>query len=91
MILTFILVAYVLMSAVTFTAFGWDKRAARSGRWRIRESTLHFLEALGGFPGAWAGQRVFRHKTVKRSYRFTQWLIVAAHAAAWCWWAWQRN
>ncbi|WP_024868176.1 DUF1294 domain-containing protein [Pseudoxanthomonas suwonensis] len=58
-----------------------DKHAARHGRWRIPESTLHLLELLGGWPGAAAAQQVLRHKTRKLSYRVGFWLAVLANAA----------
>jgi uncharacterized membrane protein YsdA (DUF1294 family) len=48
----------------------------------VPESTLHLMELLGGWPGALAGQRVFRHKSRKRSYRITLWLIVVLHVLA---------
>ena len=37
------------------------------GAWRIREGTLHLVEALGGWPGAFLAQQTMRHKTVKLS------------------------
>ena len=47
--------------------------------------TLHGLEAAGGWPGALVAQRVFRHKTRKRSFQIIFWLIVLAHLAFWGW------
>jgi len=79
---------YAAASGVAFGAYGLDKWRARSGRRRIRESTLHWLEALCGWPGAMLAQRVFRHKTVDRGFRRVFWVIVAAHAAAWAVAAW---
>lgn len=64
------------ISFIAFTAFGWDKRKAQGGRRRISERTLHLLELFGGWPGSYLGQRVFRHKTLKRSYQVYFWLIV---------------
>ena len=79
-----------LLLQITFTvapiAFGLDKRAARLGRWRVPEASLHFIELLGGFPGTLIGQRVFRHKRRKRRYLFILWLIIAVHAAVWLLW-----
>jgi uncharacterized membrane protein YsdA (DUF1294 family) len=43
---------------------------------------LHFLELLGGWPGAYLGQRIFRHKTSKISYQFVFWLIVLLYQYA---------
>lgn len=82
------LLLYAVMSVVTFAAFWADKRRARRGTWRIPERTLHTMELLGGWPGALAGRRVLRHKSVKRSYSAVLWLIVALHAAGWAAWAW---
>ncbi|MCA9292158.1 MAG: DUF1294 domain-containing protein, partial [Phycisphaerales bacterium] len=47
-----ILGCYGLLGLVTFLTFGWDKwRATRHGR-RVRERTLHLMEAAGGIVGA---------------------------------------
>ena len=74
---------YVLASGFAFALFGWDKRSARLGHRRVSERTLHTVELLGGWPGALAGSRLFRHKTQKTSYRIVFGLIVAAHVALW--------
>ncbi|UUO04386.1 DUF1294 domain-containing protein [Blastopirellula sp. J2-11] len=68
------------VSCVTFVAYGIDKRRARSGEQRIPEATLQLLALSGGWPGAWAGQQFFRHKTQKLSFLIIFWLIVALHA-----------
>ena len=57
------------------------RRAQRGGR-RIPENTLHLMEVLGGWPGAFIAQRVFRHKTQKLSFRIVFWLCVSVHLAA---------
>jgi uncharacterized membrane protein YsdA (DUF1294 family) len=48
---------YGLMSLITFVVYYLDKRAARLGRPRTPEATLHVLELLGGWPGALLAQR----------------------------------
>ena len=48
-----------------FLAYGWDKRQAQRGGWRVPELFLHALALVGGVIGAWAGRAVFRHKTQK--------------------------
>ncbi len=80
------LAAYMLMSAIAFTAYRLDKSRAIHGRRRISEATLHTIELLGGWPGAWAAQRVLRHKTAKTSYLVVFWGIGALHALGWVWW-----
>lgn len=51
-----------------FAAFGIDKWKAEAGSWRISESTLLTLALIGGTPGAYAGRRLFRHKTRKQPF-----------------------
>jgi uncharacterized membrane protein YsdA (DUF1294 family) len=79
----YVAAAYVAIVALTslaaFAAYGWDKRRARRQGRRVPENTLHLLALLGGWPGALAGQRVFRHKTQKLGFRVVFWLVVVLH------------
>ncbi len=70
------------ISLVAFVAVWIDKRRAEADAWRVPENVLHLLELLGGWPGAFLAQRLFRHKTAKLSYRLIFWLIVAAYEYA---------
>lgn len=83
--MTNLLLLYLIIAAVasvfSFVAYGWDKRQARLGGRRVSEQNLHMMALLGGWPGALAGQQVFRHKTQKTSFRVTFFLIVALHVA----------
>ncbi len=88
---TLVLIVYAVASVITFFVYGIDKRAARRGRRRTPEATLHLLELLGGFPGAMVAQRVFRHKRGKVSYLIVFWLIVGLHVAGWAGWFWLRS
>lgn len=72
--------AFVAMNFFAFAAFGIDKWKAETGRWRTAESTLLWLAALGGSPGAYLGRHLFRHKTRKRP--FTEALHSIAFAQA---------
>lgn len=86
-------VGVVVVSLITWIAYAVDKRAAQAGRWRIAESTLHWLELLGGWPGAIAAQQWMRHKTQKAGFRAVFWLMVLLHVAAlvaWVYWRSQR-
>ncbi|MFI4896929.1 MAG: DUF1294 domain-containing protein [Phycisphaerales bacterium JB059] len=89
---TLLLVAcvYALMSLVTFAAFARDKRAAKRGRRRTPERTLHALELACGWPGALLALRLLRHKSAKRPYRVVLLIIISLHlllwgALAWVW------
>ena len=84
--IAFVAVGYLAMSAVAFGAYWLDKSRAMRGERRIPEVTLHAIELLGGWPGAWAAQRAFRHKWRKTSYMVVFWGIGAMHALAWAWW-----
>ena len=80
------LLLYPLASTVGFVLYGKDKYRAIKGAGRIPEGTLHLVEALGGWPGAFLAQQTMRHKTSKESYQATFWFIVAAHVGFWCLW-----
>jgi uncharacterized membrane protein YsdA (DUF1294 family) len=77
--------AYVLLSAVSFVVYGADKLAAKHGRWRTPEATLHLLALAGGWPGALAAQRVFRHKVSKQPFRSVFRCTVAANCLGLAW------
>lgn len=72
----------LLLSLLTFFIYGFDKNAAETGRWRTAENTLHLLSLVGGWPGAWVAQRLFRHKVRKTSFMAGYWATVLAHMAA---------
>jgi uncharacterized membrane protein YsdA (DUF1294 family) len=56
-----------------------DKVKAVRGKWRTPEAVLHAWEIVGGWPGTFLAQRLFRHKVSKRPYQISFWLIVLAH------------
>ena len=55
-----------------------DKWKAKKNRWRIRESTLLIVAALGGSIGSLAGMYLFRHKTQHLKFTLGIPLILAA-------------
>ena len=61
---------------------------------RVPEMVLHILALAGGSLGAWLGMRLFRHKTVKGSFRLAFWLIVSLQVLLVAWVAhllWQHH
>jgi Predicted membrane protein len=70
---------YLLLNVAVFLIYGWDKRAAAAGTWRVRESTLLTLAFVGGSFGAVLAQRLLRHKTRKEPFRTILALIASLH------------
>lgn len=77
-----VLVWCLLLSATSYFVYWWDKQAARHGRWRVAETTLHVIDFLGGWPGGWAARRRFRHKTRKSRFVWFFWAVAAANVVA---------
>lgn len=77
---------YAGVSLVAFLAYRSDKAAARRGRWRTSENTLHLLGLAGGWPGALLAQQLLRHKSSKPSFIAVFWLTVTANIATFVTW-----
>ncbi|MBQ9271620.1 MAG: DUF1294 domain-containing protein [Alphaproteobacteria bacterium] len=80
--LVFVVYHLACINTVTLMAYAADKRAAIRGTWRVPEANLHTLEFLGGWIGAFVGQKIFRHKTKKKSYRIMFWLMLILQLVA---------
>lgn len=72
----YLLVFYAATSLLTFILYWTDKRAAKNGTQRTPESTLQLLSLAGGWPGGLFAQRIFRHKSTKKSFQFVYWVTV---------------
>jgi len=77
--------AYLVVSIITFAVYAIDKSAARNGRWRTPENTLHVLSLLGGWPGAIVAQQKLRHKSRKQPFRTIFWLTVTVNCGVFLW------
>lgn len=66
-------------SALTYFAYYIDKYSARAHVWRAKETQLHFMELVGGWPGAFLAQYRFRHKVRKPGFQFWFFLIVGLY------------
>lgn len=80
-----ILYLYLAASTFTFLVYAKDKWTARTARWRTKESTLHTLALIGGWPGALIAQQVLRHKSRKNAFQFAFWATVVFNCAAFGW------
>jgi len=81
---------YLVMSVAAVVAYAIDKSAAERGAWRTRETTLHFLSLIGGWPGALIARAMLRHKTRKPSFRVAFWATVILNCSALVW-LWTRT
>jgi uncharacterized membrane protein YsdA (DUF1294 family) len=68
-----------VVSLAGYSAYAQDKRSARQGEWRTSETGLHFMELLGGWPGAFLAQRRLRHKVSKVEFQMVFWAIVLGY------------
>lgn len=75
----FVPVSYLMLGLVSFAIYGFDKRAARRGDWRVTEASLHGIDLIGGIAGGLAGQAAFRHKTRKDGFVLATALIALLH------------
>lgn len=80
-----VLWAYLAASLVTFAVYASDKSAARTGALRTRESTLHWLSLMGGWPGALVAQQILRHKSRKEIFRIVFWMTVILNLLVFAW------
>ncbi len=82
-----VIIAYatylVLLSIITFIAYGVDKKKAKDGKWRTKEKTLLLLSFFGGAFGGYPAMLIFRHKTKAEHWYFTfvNWLGLLIHIA----------
>ena len=58
------------INIVSFFLYGIDKYKAKKGRWRISEATLLMMALIGGSIGAWAGMRLWHHKTMHKKFKY---------------------
>ena len=75
--------AYYLLAinAVAFILYGIDKYKAKKNQWRISEATLLTMAAIGSSIGAWAGMRLWHHKTMHKKFKYGIPLIIILRIA----------
>ena len=80
----------VIINVLTFLFYGIDKWKAKRSRWRIPESVLLGMAAIGGSVGAWLGMRVWHHKTQHKKFRYGVPAILLAQIVLLVWIFWPR-
>lgn len=79
------------INLVTLCLYGFDKRQASDGKLRVPERVLHLHALIGGTPGALVAQRLFRHKTVKGSFRAWFWGLLVLQVILIAVWLYARQ
>lgn len=78
-----VLLVYLLaINIITFATYGIDKMKAKRNKWRISEATLLLLALCGGSLGAWAGMKVWHHKTKHLKFKYGVSAIILLQIAA---------
>ncbi len=83
--LSILLIYLAIINVFTFFVYGIDKWKAKRAKWRIPESTLLGMAALGGSIGAWLGMKTWHHKTLLKKFKFGIPLILCAQIALLIW------
>ena len=77
-----IILGYLLaVNIASFLLYGIDKYKAKKGRWRISEATLLMMAVIGGSIGAWAGMRLWHHKTMHKKFKYGIPIIIIMQVA----------
>ena len=77
-----IILGYLLaVNIATFFLYGIDKYKAKKGRWRISEAILLLMAVIGGSIGAWAGMRLWHHKTMHKKFKYGIPIIIIIQVA----------
>ena len=84
-LVTIIVFYLVIINIITFFLYGVDKWKAQRVRWRIPESVLLGMAAIGGSVGAWLGMQVWRHKTQHAKFRYGVPIILIVQVALLVW------
>ena len=67
---------YLATSLSTFILYAIDKYQSSTNGQRISENTLNLIALFGGWPGGIVAQEFLRHKSKKKSFRSTFFIMV---------------
>ncbi len=81
---TKLLVIFAIWNIIVFFLYGIDKLKAKKGAWRISEKALLLCAFFLGGVGAFAGMKVFRHKTQHTSFNILVPIFAILTVAALC-------
>jgi len=76
-----VLIYLAMINVVTFFVYGIDKWKSQHNRWRVPESMLLGLAAIGGSVGAWLGMKAWHHKTQHKKFKYGVPVILVVQVA----------
>ena len=68
---------FAVVNVFAFAQIYFDKLRAKQGKRRVPEKDLLASAILGGWPGSFLAQQLFRHKTKKDSFKIAFWIASA--------------
>lgn len=77
----YLLIYLAVISLISVIACVTDKSRAKKGKWRVKESTLFLLSALGGSGAMYITMRAIRHKTLHKRFMTGIPIIMIVQAA----------
>jgi len=77
----YLIIPYAIWNVIVFLIYGIDKHKAKVNSWRITEKTLIMCAVLLGAVGAYAGMKLFRHKTKHTMFKILIPLLAVANVA----------
>lgn len=91
-IILYLSIYLVSINVITYVVYGIDKWKAKKAKWRIRESTLLWMAAVGGSIGALFAMKILRHKTLHPQFKYGVPLMLVAQIAMGVaiWYFWMR-
>ena len=91
-IILYLSIYLVSINVITYVVYGIDKWKAKKAKWRIRESTLLWMAAVGGNIGALFAMKILRHKTLHPQFKYGAPLMLVAQIAMGVaiWYFWMR-
>lgn len=85
MIKEIVTIYFVIINLIGVYVMWSDKRKAKKGAWRIKESTLFAVALLGGALGTTLGMYWFRHKTKHWYFKYGFPIILIAEVTLVMW------
>ena len=77
--------ALAVLNLVSFSLMAYDKRCAKTGKWRVPEKVLFLAAACFGALGGVLGMQLCRHKTRHWYFQVFFPLMLAAQTALLIW------